>query len=453
MEHRRRLALLRQAGAGEDLLPSLEAQQWHVEVASDPSRWENVPAERRPRVGLALLETMDAELAGLLRRTRMEWVAVVPKSILADPEAAHLIAETFHDFHTQPVDVGRLLIVLGHVYGRAALLRRPERAPASELGRFGMIGRSPGMLALYRTLEKVAGSDMPVFISGESGTGKELAARAIYEQSARAGKPFVAVNCGAIPVSLVQSELFGHERGAFTGAHQRRIGSIESAAGGVVFLDEIGDLPLESQASLLRFLQDRTVVRVGSTRPLTVDARVVAATHVDLAEAVRRGRFREDLFYRLNVLHLHMPALRERPGDIGLIAHAVLRGHIEAGRAHVLGFSTLAMHAMEAHRWPGNVRELVNKVQKAIVMCDGSYIGPEDLGLQAQRGPAAENLVQVASASTQRDLVQRALQANAFNVAATARELGVSRVTLYRLLRKLEIGRRGEAPDGRDATQ
>jgi DNA-binding NtrC family response regulator len=454
MDHRRRLAVLQQsAAAGGELLARLEAQHWNVELASDPSRWEAVAAERRPRVGLALLDRCDDDLAARLRGTGMEWIAVVPKSMLADVPAARLVAETFHDFHTQPVDVPRLLVVLGHAHGRAALLPRAEPPDPAALGQFGMIGRSPAMLAMYRTLAKVAASDMPVLIGGESGTGKELAARAIHRQSPRAGGPFVAVNCGAIPVGLVQSELFGHEKGAFTGAHQRRIGSIEGASGGVVFLDEIGDLPLESQASLLRFLQDRTIVRVGSMRLVPVNARVLAATHVDLAEAVRRGRFREDLFYRLNVLHMHMPALHERPGDISLIAQAVLREELAAGRSRVLGFSSRAMQAMEAHAWPGNVRELINRVQKAIVMCESAYIGPEDLELHVRRSASAENLVRIASASTQRDLVQRALRANDFNVAATARELGISRVTLYRLLRKLEIGWRGEAADGRNATQ
>jgi len=451
---RRTLAVLQQAAsAGKELLSNFESERWNVDLAADPACWERLAPESRPPVGLALLDGIDDELAARLRGTRMDWVAVVPKSMLCDPAAARLVAETFHDFHTQPVDVARLLIVLGHVYGRAALLKRPERVEPRETGRFGMIGRSPGVQALYRTLDKVARSDMPVLISGESGTGKELAARAIHEHSPRAGRPFVAVNCGAIPVGLVQSELFGHERGAFTGAHQRRIGSIESAAGGVVFLDEIGDLPLDSQASLLRFLQDRTIVRVGTTQLVKVDARVLAATHVDLADAVRRGRFREDLFYRLNVLHVHMPPLRERAGDVALIANAVLQQHAAEGRGGVRRFSTLALQAMEAHAWPGNIRELVNRVQKAMVMCETALIGPDDLGLPLRRGPATENLIQVASTSTQRDMVVRALKANAYNVAAAARELGVSRVTLYRLLRRLEIGRHGNTVQGSDVMQ
>jgi DNA-binding NtrC family response regulator len=282
---------------------------------------------------------------------------------------------------------------------------------------------------------------MPVLVLGESGTGKELAARAIHQHSGRASGPFVPVNCGAIPVNLVQAELFGHERGAFTGAHQRRIGSIESAAGGVVFLDEIGDLPLESQASLLRFLQDRSIVRVGAARPVTVDARVIAATHVDLAEAVRRGRFREDLYYRLNVLHAQMPALRERGADVALIAQRVLRDSAPP-HARAVAFSPRALQAMERHAWPGNVRELINRVQKAVVMCEGPCIGPEDLGLHAA-GTAGMSMLETLRTAGQRELVLRALDGNRYNVAATARQLGVSRVTLYRLLRRLEIARRG----------
>jgi DNA-binding NtrC family response regulator len=256
--------------------------------------------------------------------------------------------------------------------------------------------------------------------------------------------PFGTVNCGALPVNLVQSELFGHERGAFTGAHQRHVGSIESAEGGTVFLDEVGDLPLESQASLLRFLQEKTIVRVGSTRTIRVDARVVAATHVDLSEAVRRDRFREDLFYRLNVLHVPVPPLRERPGDVTLLAQHWFHANPVDRSPSVAGFSPAGLAAMEAHAWPGNVRELINRVQKAMIMCEERYIGAGDLGIDIGGHEAAFSglsLLHRARVVTQRDLILRALEHNGSNMAAAARQLGVSRVTLYRLIRKLEIER------------
>jgi DNA-binding NtrC family response regulator len=251
----------------------------------------------------------------------------------------------------------------------------------------------------------------------------------------------VPVNCGALPVNLVQSELFGHEKGAFTGAHQRRKGSLECAEGGTIFLDEIGDLPLESQASLLRFLQEKRLVRIGSTSPIGVDTRVLAATHVDLAAAVRRRDFREDLYYRLNVLHLQMPPLRERDGDIALHADVVFSTFASQKGPAVKGFSRAALAAMEAHGWPGNVRELINRVQKAMIMCDGRRITPADLGLGARNGEAGSISLERARHHTERDLIATALQRNGHNVAATARQLGVSRVTLYRLMQKLDISR------------
>jgi DNA-binding NtrC family response regulator len=317
-----------------------------------------------------------------------------------------------------------------------------------------MVGRSACMLALYRAIDKVVRVDAPVLISGESGTGKELVARAIHDHSPRRRGPFVPVNCGALPVNLVQSELFGHEKGAFTGAHQRRKGSLECAEAGTVFLDEIGDLPLESQASLLRFLQEKKLVRVGSTEPIRVDTRVIAATHVDLAAAVQRRAFREDLYYRLNVLHLQMPPLRDREGDIALLAEVVFGTFASQKGPAVKGFSRAALAAMETHDWPGNVRELINRVQKAMIMCDGRRITAVDLGLAARNGEAGSISLERARHHTERDLISTALERNRHNVAATARQLGISRVTLYRLMQKLDISRAqtGAVPPRRTPT-
>jgi transcriptional regulator with PAS, ATPase and Fis domain len=295
------------------------------------------------------------------------------------------------------------------------------------------------MLDLYAKLDRVTRVDAPVLITGESGTGKELVARAIHQHSRRARGPFVPVNCGGLPESLVHSELFGHERGSFTGAHQRKIGSIEAASGGTIFLDEIGDLPLELQANLLRFLQEKTIVRVGSTQRIPIDVRVIAATHVDLDKAVQEGRFREDLFYRLNVLHLSVPALRERSGDIELLVQALFEEFADQKNAVVQGFSREAMRAMAAYAWPGNVRELMNRVQHAMIMSEHRLIRPADLGLSSST--MARNVITLsrARAAAESDVIRITLRNNANNVSRAARELGISRVTLYRLMEKFGI--------------
>jgi DNA-binding NtrC family response regulator len=444
----RRILVLQVADSAVDLHATLVSGGWEVERVTDIRGALNAAAENQCNVGLAILDHPDtfeqADLVRLLGATNIEWVVVLTKEAAQRQEVAALIANGFLDFHTLPLDAERLLVVLGHASGKAELKRKLTAIEPGAKGRYGVTGRSPKMLELYRAIDKIVRVDAPVLIGGESGTGKEVAARAIHAHSARRSGPFVTVNCGALPTSLVQSELFGHEKGAFTGAHQRNAGSIEAASGGTIFLDEIGDLPLESQASLLRFLQEKTIVRVGSTVPLRIDARVIAASHVDLAGAVRQGRFREDLYYRLNVLHLDMPALRDRAGDIGLLADELFAKHSAMKAANLTGFSSEARVEMELYPWPGNVRELINRVQKAMIMCEGRLIAPSDLGLGEQTGSNMGAVsLQRARHSTERDLILAALERNRQNMAATARELGVSRVTLYRLIQKLAIARSG----------
>jgi DNA-binding NtrC family response regulator len=310
-----------------------------------------------------------------------------------------------------------------------------------------MVGSSLAMLRVFETIRKFAGSDAPVLVTGESGTGKELAARAVHERSAYGKGPFVAINCAALPPTLIASELFGYEKGAFTGATQRRIGRLEAADGGTIFLDEIGDLPIEQQSHLLRFLQERTIDRIGGTRPITVKARVVVATNVDLRRAVRAKRFREDLFYRLNVLALHLPPLRERGQDIDLMATYFLRKFAgDLGRL-VTGFSDEAWSVIRTHRWPGNVRELISCLRRAVVMAERPLITPQDMGVEASLGlhdihdhgmePA------VAPAPHRRTIdettLRQALDASSGNVTDAARSLAVSRMTVYRTMRRLGI--------------
>ncbi len=369
----------------------------------------------------------------------MEWVAVLPPEHSRDRLTARVLASSFFDFHTLPVDDVRLVYSVGHAYGKA-VLRRAALAPSEPVhGQHGMIGQSPCMIALHARLEKVMRANAPLLLTGESGVGKELAAHAVHLGSSRSHGPFVPVNCGALPQALIESLLFGHERGAFTGAHERQIGSIEAAHRGTIFLDEIGDLPRSAQASLLRFLQESTVMRVGSTREMRIDARVIAATHMDLREAVRAGRFREDLLYRLNVLNVEIPPLRDRGADSALLAEHFFH-HSANGRAPgVRGFSRQALTAIQQYSWPGNVRELLNRVQRAMVMCDGPLIKVSDLQLEGQTGATSAGSLATARAGTERELIQAALGRNGQNIAAAARELGVSRVTLYRILRRLGI--------------
>jgi DNA-binding NtrC family response regulator len=250
------------------------------------------------------------------------------------------------------------------------------------------------------------------------------------------------VNCGALPRNLIQSELFGHEKGAFTDAHARQIGRIEAAGGGTIFLDEIGDLPLDLQANLLRFLQERTIERVGSARPIAVDVRVIAATHVDVESEIQEGRFREDLFYRLNVLRLEIPPLRDREGDVEVLGRFFFDKFASVGRSTAKGFSRQALDTMSAHAWPGNVRELINRVRRATVMCEARLVAPADLGLERRESSRRRVMtLEQWRAHAEREAVSNALRRNRKNVTQAARELGVSRMTLYRLMERLNVTR------------
>jgi two-component system NtrC family response regulator len=292
------------------------------------------------------------------------------------------------------------------------------------------------MQRLTRTVEKLAPSDATVLLLGESGTGKELLARALHDCSPRANNRFVAINCAAIPETLLESELFGYERGAFTGAAKQTRGKIEYADGGTLFLDEVGDLPHALQAKLLRFLQERVVERIGGREEIAVDVRIVCATHQNLKQMMQQGRFREDLYYRLSEVVLEIPALRERQGDAMLLANAFLVKFVEQQGKQNMHFSDEAAQAIESHSWPGNVRELENAVKRGVIMADGNRIARDDLGLgQPGEKPDPINLRQVRE-EAERKAIVRALGRSDGNLVKAAELLGVSRPTLYDLLNR-----------------
>lgn len=322
----------------------------------------------------------------------------------------------------------------------------PETSGAdSASSKANMVGTSLAMREVFEQIRRFATCDAPMLITGESGTGKELVARAIHEQSRRARQPFVAINCAAFTSTLIGSELFGYEKGAFTGATTRKRGLIEHANNGTLLLDEIGDMPLDLQAHLLRFLQEGEIVRIGGHEPIRVNVRIIAATNVRLREAIAAGKLREDLYYRLNVLNLHVPPLRERHGDIESLATFFLQQMAHESARDVDGFAPEAMAAMQAYPWPGNVRELIGTIRRAVVLSDGPQIQADDLGLEAPPEQAAE--VSQAGCHTpvsERDLLLNTLRRFDCNISRTAQELKVSRITIYRRLRRNHLVLRQE---------
>jgi two-component system NtrC family response regulator len=306
-------------------------------------------------------------------------------------------------------------------------------------GYAGLLGTSPAMQPIFDTIRKVSSSDAPVLILGESGTGKEMVARAIHQRSPRHQKPFVAINCGAIPETLLESELFGHERGAYTGAHVQRKGRVELAHGGTLFLDEVGEMPTAIQVKLLRFLQEKRIERIGGREEIPVDARVLAATNVDLQKAMAAGTFREDLFYRLAVVQTTLPPLRERDSDIMLLARSFLDAYAAESRKSGLLFGQEATKAILNHSWPGNVRELQNRVRRAVVMCETKRITPGDLDLGHVTAVEQPQTLKEAREEIERTMVRQSLRKHAGSITHAAADLGISRPTFYDLMNKLGL--------------
>ncbi|MDN7139989.1 sigma-54-dependent Fis family transcriptional regulator [Pseudomonas sp. JQ170] len=433
----RRLLIVDPCDDCHRLLPGLRNVGWDVSSCTLSAAQEYPCDVGLLRLQASHLQHPDA-VKDLISRSNTEWIAVLSPDELRTQNVGDFVCEWFFDFHTLPFDVSRVQVTIGRAFGMARL--RGKGNVHVDGTEHELLGDSRPIRELRKLLSKLAPTESPVLIRGESGTGKELVARTLHRQSQRRDKPFVPINCGAIPEHLIQSELFGHEKGAFTGAHQRKIGRIEAAHGGTLFLDEIGDLPLELQANLLRFLQEKHIERVGGSQPIDVDVRVLAATHVDLEKAIESGRFREDLYYRLNVLQVVTAPLRDRHGDLSMLAsHFSHFYSLETGR-RPRSFSEDALVAMGKHDWPGNVRELANRVRRGLVLAEGRQIEAQDLGLAPQHAFAASmGTLEDYKHRAERQALCDVLNRHSDNLSIAAKVLGISRPTFYRLLHKHQI--------------
>ncbi len=353
-----------------------------------------------------------------------------------------------YDFYQKPINLDELKVIIKRAFHLQILEDENRRLQSALDGCVtdakGILGQCAEMQQVFTTIRKVASSDISVLIHGESGTGKELVARAIHAQSLRKDGPFIPINCGAIPENLLESELFGHEKGAFTGAMARVQGKVEYAHKGTLFLDEIGELPLNLQVKLLRFLQEKVIQRVGGREDINIDARIIAATNVDILQAMEAGKFREDLYYRIGVVTVTLPPLRSRGDDLMLLANFFLKRYANDLKKKMKGFSETSREYMENYGWPGNVRELENKVQRAVLMASGSVIEPDDLGFierpMARKGNNGDvTTLREARERVEREMIKGAIANSKGNIAKASEELGISRPTLYDLMKKYGI--------------
>ena len=359
----------------------------------------------------------------------------------ARESALKAIGDGAWDFYAKPIDIDALGLIVArafHVHALEAENRRLAEQQIGDTALGGMITASPEMLKVTRTIERVAGADVSVMLLGASGTGKELLARGVHDASPRARGSFVAINCAAIPDTLLESELFGHEKGAFTGAVKTTEGKIEQAQGGNLFLDEVGDIPLPLQVKLLRFLQERVIERIGGRKAIPVDTRIVCATHQDIDAMVADGRFREDLYYRLAEIVVRIPTLAERSGDAGLLARHFLKKYAKAMNVGVTGLAPDARTAIDAWGWPGNVRELENRMKRAVIMAEGKLVTAADLDLAGDAEDVPLNL-RTARERADRKTIRHALVRAEGNISNTAKLLGVSRPTLYDLMKSYDL--------------
>jgi len=394
------------------------------------------------------MQGMDGlELLSRLRQSFPEIPVIMITAHGSVENAVEAMRRGAHDFITKPFERDQVLDLVSRALTQAGHGRREFRGPLVSGERCGIVGRSPAVEELQRTIEKIAPTPATVLIRGETGTGKELIAEALHQLSPRAEAPLIKINCGAIPENLVESELFGYERGAFTGAERAKPGRFELAHGGTLFLDEIGELPLQMQVKLLRVLQDQVIDRVGGTEAKRIDVRLVVATHTDLTREVAEGRFREDLFYRLKVIELTAPPLRERIDDVPLLVECFLDRHAERLGRPRPDISLEALAGLQAQSWPGNIRELENAVERAILLTESATLSSYDFGLADEpSAPAAhaslKDASRAAAAETERRMIRAALEATDSNITHSAQRLGLSRRGLQ--LKMKELGLRQE---------
>ncbi|MEN6475131.1 MAG: PEP-CTERM-box response regulator transcription factor [Syntrophaceae bacterium] len=423
------------------------SDEYDVEIAADAAQADAYLQVKTPAIvllDLGLPPFPDGAEEGLrvldeiVRRKGAIKVIVITGNTQRET-AVRAISMGAYDFHQKPVVLDELKVILK----RAIYLSKLERQVSEYKGLVkdtlfeGMIATTRPMMQLFELARKVARTDFPVLIQGDSGTGKERLAQAIHNLSARSEAPFVIVDCGSIPENLIESELFGHEKGSFTGAHARQIGKIERARGGTLVLDEIGELPLALQVKLLRFLQESTIERIGGKEPIRVDTRVIAVTNVNLKEAVQDQRFREDLFYRLNVVPLVVPPLKERNEDIPHLANHFLKVYSQEIGRRLKGFHLAAIDAMLAYHWPGNVRELQNRIRRAVVVAEGTHVESKDLDLGTL--VTGKRTLKDARDAAELAVIKEALARQNYNITKAAQELDISRPTLHDLIKKHDI--------------
>jgi len=447
MDKKRLLIIEDEVSVAKQLKTAL-AEEYDVSLAADPVEAGNLlstgrfpiaimdlglpPYPDTPQVGLALLEAVPS---------------FCPDSkviVISGHDSEDTLMAAFSlgavDVCVKPIDLKLLIIILSRTYRIHELEKcnriLQERIPSGQF--CDMLGVSQVMTRVFVLIGKVALTDYPVLIRGQSGTGKEMAARAVHLQSSRSGQPLVIINCGAIPENLLESELFGHEKGAFTGAVDRQIGKFEQADKGTIFLDEVGELPLHLQVKLLRFIQEGTIERLGASRPIQLDVRIIAATNIDLEAAVQEGAFRSDLFFRLNVVPLDLPPLQEREEDILLLAQHFIREEAQKLKRGKVILAPAAVTALTGHSWPGNVRELQNRIRRAMSLTSGKMLSPVDFGLAEELKNDGETLPTLREARelAEKKVIRQALALANNNISQAARLLEISRPTLHDLLRK-----------------
>lgn len=444
----------------EDILTQLKwglaSDSYTLHLAKDME--EAIETFRRVRPGVVTLDlglppcpdTSEEGFRGLVEMLRIGSTAKIIVITGNDERenALHAIKLGAFDFFRKPIDLDELRVIIRrafhlHALEQESVLRHDEAVEMSR-DNGGIVGVCPAMRGVLTLIDKVAVSDVPILVSGESGTGKELVARSIHAKSLRKNGPMVCINCGAIPENLIESELFGHEKGAFTGAVATVPGKVEYADKGTLFLDEIGELPVNLQVKLLRFLQEMVIQRVGGRKDIPVNVRIIAATNVDIASAIANGSFREDLYYRIGVVNIHLPPLRERNGDVRILAEHFLRRISRELGKDMAGFTPEALAYLEAHAWPGNIRELENKLRRAVLLAESSRITPEELGFgEDLPTPSGFNLLdktlKEGRAMVEKKMILAALAKFDGNILKASEALGISRPTMYDLLKKHEI--------------